>query len=87
MYAVDDARAEGTRVVTASHSVIQTTCDPNKPKNCFDSAVVRNVEVTVYDNDQPGVLITPVDPTSLKPDNYTAVLKSAQTRQWEKVGG
>ena len=75
MYAVDDARAEGTRVVTASHSVIQTTCDPNKPKNCFDGAIVRNVEVTVYDNDQPGVLITQIDPNTSNPDNNSAVLE------------
>ena len=67
MYAVDDGRAEGTRVVTASHSVIQPTCDPSKPKNCFDGAVVRNVEVTVYDNDQPGVLITQIDPDTAQP--------------------
>ena len=62
MYAVDDARAEGTRIVTASHSVIQTNCDPNEPRNCYDGAIVRNVEVTVYDNDQPDVLVTQLDP-------------------------
>ena len=70
MYAVDDARAEGTRVVTASHSVIQPSCDPNDPKNCFDGAIVRNVEVTVYDNDQPDVLVTPLDPTT-RPSSRT----------------
>ena len=75
MYAVDDTRAEGTRVVTASHSVIQTTCDPSKPRNCFDGAVVRNVETTVYDNDQPGVLLTQLDPTTSNPDNSSVVLE------------
>ncbi|HEY6030129.1 MAG TPA: hypothetical protein VIU44_06180, partial [Gaiellaceae bacterium] len=75
LYAVDDSRAEGARVVTASHSVVQTTCDPAHPRNCFDGAVVRNVEVTVYDNDQPGVLITQLDPTTSNPDNNSVVLE------------
>ena len=63
MWAVNDARAEGTRIVTASHSVIQRNCDPTKPLTCYDGAIVRNVEVTVYDNDQPDILVTQLDPT------------------------
>ena len=75
MWAVDDTRAEGTRIVTASHSVIQPTCKQDDLKNCYDHAVVRNVEVTVYDNDQPDVLITQLDPNTGKPDNNTIALE------------
>ena len=68
MYAVDDALAEGNRTVTASQSVISTDAS-------FDGAIVRNVEVTIYDNDAPGVLVTPLDPATSKPDNATTVLE------------
>ena len=74
-WAVDDGRAEGTRVVTASHSVIQPVCDPNDLKNCFDGAIVRNVEVTVYDNDTPGILLTQIDPNTTNIDNNSVVLE------------
>ena len=55
LYAVDDTRAEGTRIVTASHSVLQPGCARRIATQCYDGAVVRNVEATVYDNDQPDV--------------------------------
>src|SRR5262249_49804851 len=75
LWAVDDGRPEGTRVVTASHSVIQPVCNPDDLKNCFDGAVVRNVEVTIYDNDTPAVLVTPIDPNTGNPDNNNVVLE------------
>ncbi|HEX4527110.1 MAG TPA: PKD domain-containing protein [Gaiellaceae bacterium] len=75
VYAVDDGRAEGTRVVTASHSVIQPVCNGADLKNCFDGAVASNVEVTVYDNDTADVLVTALDPNTLHPDNNSVVLE------------
>src|SRR5439155_24697358 len=75
VFAVDDARAEGTRIVAASHSVIQENCNPTDLKNCYDDAIVRNVEVTVYDNDQPDVIIAQLDPDTSHIDNNTAVLE------------
>ena len=72
MFAVDDSRVEGTRTVTVSQSVI--SADPS-----FDGAIVRNVEVTIYDNDAPGVLVTPLDPTTLHPDNATTVLEGTSS--------
>lgn len=56
--AVEDNRAEGDRVVAASHSVL--SADPN-----FNHAVVRNVEVMIRDNDQPGIRVTQLDPTTV----------------------
>jgi hypothetical protein len=53
--AVDDSLAEGDRTVAVSHSVLSDDTS-------FDHAIVRNVEVTVHDNDQPGVVVTRLDP-------------------------
>ena len=75
VWAVDDGRAEGTRIVTASHSVIQPVCNPDDLKRCFDAAVVRNVEVTVYDNDTADVLVTQLDPNTGHVDNNSTVLE------------
>ena len=75
VYAVDDTRAEGTRIVTVSHSVIQPLCDASDAKHCFDGAIVRNVEATIYDNDQPGVLLVQLDPNTGNPDNNTVALE------------
>ena len=75
MWAVNDTRAEGTRIVTASHSVIQPLCDSSDLAHCYDGAIVRNVEVTVYDNDQPAVLVTQLDPNTQKADNSSTVLE------------
>jgi hypothetical protein len=74
--AVDDSLAEGTRTVTISHSVLSD--DP-----AFDHAIVRNVEVTVHDNDQPGIVVTQLDPSTpdatskygFAADNVTKVLE------------
>ena len=77
LYAVDDTRAEGDRVITASQSVLQPNCstNPADAKNCYDGAVVRNVEATVYDNDQADVRIVQLDPNTLNADNNTVVLE------------
>jgi hypothetical protein len=61
--AVDDTLAEGERVVVSSHSVISD--DP-----VFDHAIVRNVEVTIHDDDQPAILVTQLDPTTTGPAPY-----------------
>ena len=54
---------EGDRVVVISHSVISD--DPN-----FDDAVVRNVEVTVHDNDLPAIQVIEVDPLTGEPGQH-----------------
>ncbi|HEX5279640.1 MAG TPA: hypothetical protein VFW28_06150 [Micropepsaceae bacterium] len=82
--AVDDTLAEGDRTVTISHSVLSD--DP-----IFDHAIVRNVEVTVHDNDQPGILVTQLDPLSptgglakydnFQSDNATTVLEGTPALQ------
>ena len=75
LWAVNDDRAEGTRVVTTSHSVLQPSCDPTDLKDCYDGAIVRNVEATIYDNDQPDVIVTQLDPNTNMPDNNSTVLE------------
>src|SRR5262249_50434351 len=72
--AVDDQLAEGPRVVTISHSVIA----PNDP--AYDNVAVRNVEVTVLDNDQAGLVITPLDAAG-NPDNSTVVIEGTPVTQ------
>ena len=57
VYAVDDARSEGDRVVVVQHSSISTNPD-------FDRVAVRNVEVSVRDNDTPGIYVTEITPGS-----------------------
>src|SRR5262249_7392268 len=64
--AVDDALAEGDRTVAIGHTVLST--DPT-----FDHALVRNVEVTVHDNDQPAVVVTQLDATT--PVNFVTYPK------------
>ena len=51
--AVDDPRSEGDRVVVVQHTSISH--DPR-----FDAVAVRNVEVSVRDNDTPGVYVTEI---------------------------
>ncbi len=70
LFAVNDARPEGDRIVTTNHSVISQ--DAN-----FDAAIVRNVEVTIHDNDLADVFVVPVDPNTLNPDGDTKVLEGA----------
>ncbi len=75
VHAVDDSLAEGDRTVTISHSVLSDD-------RSFNHAIVRNVEVTVHDNDQPGVVVTQLDPSTpalskygFATDNVTKVLE------------
>ncbi|MGY3658239.1 hypothetical protein [Bradyrhizobium sp. USDA 376] len=65
LMAVDDNRPEGVRTVVTSHSVLSDDAS-------FNHAIVRNVEVTIHDNDQPGILITQLDPTTTDPALYPA---------------
>jgi Calx-beta domain/RTX calcium-binding nonapeptide repeat (4 copies) len=60
VYAVDDPRSEGDRVVVVQHSVISDDAS-------FDAALVRNVEVTVYDNDTPGIFVTEIEQAAVCP--------------------
>ncbi|MEO6651293.1 MAG: hypothetical protein ABIP17_01380, partial [Ilumatobacteraceae bacterium] len=69
--AVDDGLAEGDRVVTVSHSVISADSG-------FDHAIVRNVEVTIRDNDQPSIQVVQVGPDG-SPDNTTVVVEGTTT--------
>ena len=55
VYAPDDPRSEGDRVVVIQHSVISNVAK-------YDATDVRNVEATVIDNDTPGVRVTEIDP-------------------------
>ena len=72
--AVDDDLKEGDRVIVISHSVISD--DPN-----FDDAVVRNVEVTVHDDDQPSIQVIEVDPLTGNQDNTTVVVEGTAITQ------
>ncbi len=71
LFAVNDVRPEGDRVVISAESVISR--DPG-----FDHATVRNVEVTVADNDLAGIVTTQRDAAS-EPDNTSIVLEGAAT--------
>ena len=64
VYAVDDGRSEGDVVVVVQHSTI--SADPN-----FNAVDVRNVEVSLRDNDTPGVYVTQVVPSTSSEDNRT----------------
>jgi len=55
--AFHDQRSEGDRVVVIQHSTISSNSD-------FDALAVRNVEVSVRDNDTPGVYVTQITPGS-----------------------
>ncbi|MGH3369916.1 MAG: hypothetical protein ACRDPR_07925, partial [Nocardioidaceae bacterium] len=69
LFAADDTRAEGDRVVTVNHSVISDDLG-------FHAAVVRNVEVMIRDNELADVHVVPVD-TAGNPDGVTKVLEGA----------
>ena len=58
LWAVDDPRSEGDRMVVIQHSVISAD------RTRFNGAAVRQVNVTVYDNDTPGVYAVHVEPSS-----------------------
>ena len=68
--AVDDPRAEGDRVMTVAHSVISQDTR-------FDDVAVRNVEVSIRDNDTPGVYVTKVAPGTISEDGRTLVIEGA----------
>ena len=72
VYAVNDLRSEGTRVVAVSHSVISTD-------ERYDGVLVRNVEVTVRDDDTPGVFVLEVQPGTSIEDNRTVVIEGTAT--------
>ncbi|TIW58840.1 MAG: hypothetical protein E5V60_27455, partial [Mesorhizobium sp.] len=87
LYAPDDLRAEGDRVVVIQHSVISDTSgvapavlaaaypdgDP------FDAADVRNVEVDLRDNDTPGIYVTEVAPGTNTEDRRSLVIEGNAT--------
>ena len=74
--AVDDDLAEGERVVTINHSVISADAgaDPQ-----FDHTTVRNVEVTIRDDDQPGIIVTEVEPGTSDEDRRNVVIEGNAT--------
>ena len=65
--------AEGDRVVTASHSVISDD-------DAFDHAVVRNVEVTVQDDDLAAIEVVQLDPAG-DADTATLVVEGTATTE------
>jgi hypothetical protein len=74
VYALDDPRAEGDRVVVTSHTVISGD-------DRYDAADVRNVEVQVRDNDTPGVSVTEVEPGTSIEDGRTLVIEGDNTTE------
>ncbi|HEY3486388.1 MAG TPA: hypothetical protein VGK49_13445, partial [Ilumatobacteraceae bacterium] len=68
VFAVDDARSEGDVVTVVQHSTISE--DPD-----FDAVDVRNVEVSLRDNDTPGVYVTEVEEGSDDEDGRTLVIE------------
>ncbi len=67
--AYDDLRSEGDRVVVVQHSVIA----PDDEQ--IDGLAVQNLEVTVRDNDTPGIYVTEVDPVTGEEDRRTVVIE------------
>jgi len=72
VFAPDDLRAEGDRVVVVNNSVISGDA-------AFDAADVRNVEVDVRDNDTPGVYVLQVEPGTSVEDGRTLVIEGTPT--------
>jgi hypothetical protein len=68
VFAPDDTRAEGDRVVVVQHSVISNVVE-------YDAVDVRNVEVKVRDNDTPGVYVLEVEPGTSIEDGRTLVIE------------
>ncbi|KAA5541791.1 hypothetical protein FYK55_16405 [Roseiconus nitratireducens] len=58
---IADGFAEGDRVTTISHSVLVSDNATDDLRDVYDGVAVRNVEVTVIDQDAPGLIITPTD--------------------------
>ncbi|HZK06225.1 MAG TPA: hypothetical protein VFC82_10350 [Actinomycetaceae bacterium] len=70
VYAPDDARSEGDRVVVVQHSVLSD--DPR-----YHGIAVANVEVAVRDNDTPGLKVTEVSPGSTVEDRQSIVVEGS----------
>jgi Ca2+-binding RTX toxin-like protein len=68
VFAPTDDVPEGDRKVVVSHSVISQD-------SLFDNALVRNVEVQVFDIDQPAINVVALDPVTREPDNQSIVLE------------
>ncbi|MBK5565794.1 hypothetical protein [Ensifer sp. SSB1] len=91
VYAPDDPRAEGDRVVVIQHSVISDLSgvdtnaidiDAEYPDgDPFDAADVRNVEVLVRDNDTPGIYVTEVAAGTNIEDGRSLVIEGSPTTQ------
>ncbi|HEX4998781.1 MAG TPA: Calx-beta domain-containing protein [Terriglobia bacterium] len=87
VYAPDDPRAEGDRVVVVQHTVISDISAvlpgdfPADYVDPFDAADVRNVEVQVRDNDTPGVYVLEVEPGTTIEDGRTLVIEGNSTTQ------
>ncbi|KKL63475.1 hypothetical protein LCGC14_2174730, partial [marine sediment metagenome] len=79
LYAVDDLRSEGDRVVAVQHSVISAD-------DRFDGVAVRNVEVSLRDNDTPGMYVTEVEPATFTEDGRTLVIEGEAIAQNLVVG-
>ena len=73
VFAPDDLRSEGDRVVVVQHSVISNV-------DIYDAADVRDVKVEVFDNDTPGVFVNEVDANGLI-DGQTIVIEGDATTQ------
>ncbi|MBL8484264.1 MAG: hypothetical protein JNJ60_18855, partial [Rhodocyclaceae bacterium] len=73
VFAPDDQRAEGERVTVIQHSVISNVA-------AYDAIDVRNVEVTVHDNDTPGMFVKEVDAAGNE-DGRTLVVEGSSTTQ------
>ncbi|WP_203230655.1 calcium-binding protein [Agromyces humi] len=79
LWAVDDPRAEGDRIVVIQHSVISDDLR-------FNGAAVRQVNALVYDNDTPGVYAVPVTPGGSTVDGRTIVIEgSAATERTDDI--
>jgi hypothetical protein len=99
VYAPDDPRSEGDRVVVVQHSVISDISgvasgtfidhetglpvDDEDYVDPFDAADVRNVEVQVRDNDTPGVYVVEVAKGTSTEDGRTLVIEGDDTTPTE----
>jgi hypothetical protein len=74
VFAPDDPRSEGDRVVVTQHSVISVD-------ERFDAVDVRNVEVLVRDNDTPGIFVTQVEAGTDIEDGRTLVIEGTSVTE------
>ncbi len=75
VFAYDDLRPEGDRIVTVNHSVISLD-------SRYNATDVRNVEVRVRDNDTPGVNITEVEPGTSTQDDRTITIEGSSVTEY-----